>query len=216
MLGIPGLVVLPGGVKKEPRIATKAFLKYGGDFSRVQDMSWITMTVATLDQLADVVEALQEERALCRRADQEPVVLPPSFTPSRTNRAHPRAPDTGTNWTARGPTTRSRSTAAPLWRSKATRSGATGTASNCTRQSAWALNSALSTPHTAHGGRHAPDTPVGNGSPKSVAVAVRPRSARAGPDPPIPWQRQPHPVPGFARLPRIKPHHHHRDVHIIC
>jgi len=58
-LSVPGLLVLPGGVKKEPRIAMKAFLKYGGDFARVQDMSRITVVVDTLDQLALVVAALQ-------------------------------------------------------------------------------------------------------------------------------------------------------------
>jgi len=54
-LGILGLVVLPGGVKKDPRIVMKAFLKHGGDFSLVEDMSRITVVVDTLEQLADVV-----------------------------------------------------------------------------------------------------------------------------------------------------------------
>ena len=59
-LGIPGIVVLPGGVKREPRIVMKTFLKYRGDFSLVQDMSRITVVVDTLEQVADVVEAIQK------------------------------------------------------------------------------------------------------------------------------------------------------------
>lgn len=52
--------VVPGGLKKYPRMVFKGCVNYGGDFSKIRDISRITVVVQTLVEVAAVVTALSE------------------------------------------------------------------------------------------------------------------------------------------------------------
>jgi len=56
--------VTPGGVKGNERIVFKALTKYGGDCSKVHDLSRATVEVDSLDDVAAVVEAVLASKDL--------------------------------------------------------------------------------------------------------------------------------------------------------